>query len=152
MAIDRTSKFAFVRLVDSAGKMQAAQNLRDLVEAVPYRIHTVLTDIGVQFTPRKQDVWDSRHIFDRVCDENDIEHRLTKVNHPWTNGQVERMNRTLKDATVKRYHYESHGQLRAHLQLFLDAYNHARRSRRCGGSRGTYTSIWSGRTSRNASG
>jgi transposase InsO family protein len=107
--------------------MEAAQFLRDLVEAVPYRIHTVLTDNGVQFTPRKQDVWDSRHIFDRVCDENDIEHRLTKVNHPWTNGQVERMNRTLKDATVKRYHYDTHDQLRAHLRLFVDAYNHARR-------------------------
>ena len=37
------------------------------------------------------------------------------------------MNRTLKDATVKRYHYETHEQLRAHLQLFVDAYNHARR-------------------------
>src|SRR5687768_12553119 len=45
----------------------------------------------------------------------------------WTNGQVEHMNRTLKDATVKRYHYDSHDQLRTHLQLFLDAYNHARR-------------------------
>src|SRR3954447_12082870 len=32
--------------------------------------------------------------------------RFTKINHPWTNGQVERMNRTIKDATVKRYHYE----------------------------------------------
>ena len=127
VAVDRTSKFAFARLVESAGKMEAAQFLRDLIEAVPYRIHTVLTDNGVQFTPRRQDVWDSRHIFDRVCDEHGIEHRLTKVNHPWTNGQVERMNRTLKDATVKRYHYGSHDQLRAHLQLFVDAYNHARR-------------------------
>ena len=33
--------------------------------------------------------------------ENDIDHRLTKPKHPWTNGQVERMNRTIKDATVK---------------------------------------------------
>jgi transposase InsO family protein len=127
VAIDRTSKFAFARLVESAGKMEAARFLRELVEAVPYRIHTVLTDNGVQFTPRKRDVWDGRHIFDRVCDEHGIEHRLTKVNHPWTNGQVERMNRTLKDATVKRYHYGSHDQLRAHLRLFVDAYNHARR-------------------------
>lgn len=127
VAIDRTSKFAFVRLVESAGKMEAAQFLRDLIEAVPYRIHTVLTDNGVQFTPRKQDIYDGDHIFDRVCDEHGIEHRLTKVNHPWTNGQVERMNRTIKDATVKRYHYESHDQLRAHLQFFVDAYNHARR-------------------------
>ncbi len=43
------------------------------------------------------------------------------------NGQVERMNRTLKDATVRRYHYGSHDELRHHLQLFGDAYNHARR-------------------------
>ena len=44
VAIDRTSKCAFVRLVESAGKMEAAQFLRDLIKAVPYRIHTVLTD------------------------------------------------------------------------------------------------------------
>src|SRR5215211_173312 len=127
VAVDRTSKLAFARLVASAGKMEAARFLRDLIEAVPYRIHTVLTDNGVQFTPRKQGVRDGRHTFDRVCDEHGIEHRLTKVNHPWTDGQVERMNRTLKDATVERYHYDSHDQLRAHLALFVDAYNHARR-------------------------
>ena len=59
--------------------------------------------------------------------QNDIDHRLTKPKHPWTNGQVERMNRTIKDATVKRYFYETHDQLRAHLQNFVDAYNFARR-------------------------
>ena len=37
------------------------------------------------------------------------------------------MNRTIKDATVKRYFYETHDQLRAHLQNFVDAYNFARR-------------------------
>jgi transposase InsO family protein len=42
-------------------------------------------------------------------------------------GKVERMNRTLKDATIRRYHYGSHDELRHHLQLFVDAYNHARR-------------------------
>jgi transposase InsO family protein len=56
-----------------------------------------------------------------------IEHRLTKVNHPWTNGQVERMNRTVKDATVKRHHYETHEQLKEHLVQFLTAYNFAKR-------------------------
>jgi transposase len=90
VAIDRTSKFAFVRLVESAGKMEAAQFLRDLIEAVPYRIHTVLTDNGVQFTPRKQDIWDSTHIFDRVCEQHHIEHRLTKVNHPWTTDVIDK--------------------------------------------------------------
>jgi hypothetical protein len=37
------------------------------------------------------------------------------------------MNRTIKDATVKRYHYESHDQLREHLQSFIMAYNFAKR-------------------------
>lgn len=54
VAIDRTSKFTFVRLEKKAGKMAAAQFLRDLIAALPYRIHTILTDNGIQFTNRKQ--------------------------------------------------------------------------------------------------
>lgn len=127
VAIDRTSKFAFVRLSEKAGKMDLAQFLRDLIEAVPYTIHTVLTDNGVQFTNRAKDIYAFHHIFDRVCDENGIDHRLTKPYHPWTNGQVERMNRTIKEATVKQYHYGSHEQLRSHLDDFIGAYNYARR-------------------------
>ena len=107
---------------------------------MPYKIYTILTDCpkgtlrvnGIQFrfAPRYADGPTARymtHMFDMRCQENGIEHRFTKINHPWTNGQVERMNRTIKEATVKRYHYESHDQLRQHLQLFVDAYNHARR-------------------------
>ena len=59
--------------------------------------------------------------------QNDIEHRTTKAKHPWTNGQVERMNRTIKDATVKRFYYDSHEQLRQHLADFVAAYNFGRR-------------------------
>jgi transposase InsO family protein len=29
------------------------------------------------------------HIFDRVCREHGIEHRLTKPYHPWTTDEVE---------------------------------------------------------------
>lgn len=67
------------------------------------------------------------HSFELACAENDIDHRLTKPRHPWTNGQVERMNRTIKDATVKRYHYDSHNQLRKHLIDLVAAYNFGRR-------------------------
>jgi transposase InsO family protein len=67
------------------------------------------------------------HAFEYACAQNDVDHRLTKPKHPWTNGQVERMNRTIKDATVKRYFYETHDQLRARLRDFVDAYNFGRR-------------------------
>ena len=133
VAIDRTSKFAYVELHERAGKRIAAQFLRNLVAAVPYKIHTILTDNGVQFTHRKPNRFACQHLFDRVCADHQIEHRLTKVNHPWTNGQVERMNRTIKEATVKRYHYDTHAQLETHLTDFITAYNSARRLKRLQG-------------------
>jgi hypothetical protein len=49
------------------------------------------------------------------------------TDHIPDNGQVERMNRTIKDATVKRFYYESHDQLRSHLADFVVAYNFGRR-------------------------
>jgi len=141
VAIDRTSKFAFVELHERATRRVASDFLWRLVEAVPYTIHTVLTDNGTQFTTpgnktsaapvikaalERGEIFRA-HAFELACVRNDIDHRLTKPNHPWTNGQVERMNRTLKEATVKRYYYESHDQLREHLAAFVDAYNYAKR-------------------------
>ena len=67
------------------------------------------------------------HSFEYACAVLDIDHRLTKPRHPWTNGQVERMNRTIKEATVSRYFYETHEQLTAHLDNFVSAYNFGRR-------------------------
>jgi len=141
VAIDRTSKFAFAELHERATRRIAADFLRRLIEAVPYRIHTVLTDNGTHFTTpgnKRSAAQDLKtmiqrgerfraHSFELACAQNDIDHRLTKPNHPWTNGQVERMNRTLKEATVRRYHYQTHDDLRAHLKTFLDAYNFAKR-------------------------
>ena len=127
VAIDRTSKFAFVQLHGRATKMIASAFLCDLIKAVPYAIHTILTDNGIQFANRKQDHIAGQHIFGRTCRQNGIDHRTTKVKHPWTNGQVERMNRTIKEATVKRFHYDSHRQLETHLNDFINAYNYGRR-------------------------
>lgn len=112
--------------------MTASAFLEALVAAIPYRIHTVLTDNGIQFrfAPRYADGPTARymtHMFAMRCNAHGIEHRFTKINHPWTNGQVERMNRTIKDATVRRFHYDSHSQLQQHLDQFIDAYNFARR-------------------------
>src|SRR6202043_4162091 len=97
------------------------------------RAHTVLTDNGTHFTTpgnKSSAAPDIKlamergeafraHAFELASAQNDIDHRLTKPKHPWTNGQVERMNRTLKEATVKRYYYETHDQLRRHLADFI---------------------------------
>jgi len=141
VAIDRTSKFAFVELHENSRTATSRDFLLRLIEAVPYKIHTVLTDNGIQFTtpggggsavPLIKEAMANgerfrAHAFEYACARNDIDHRTTKPKHPWTNGQVERMNRTIKEATVKRFYYETHDQLREHLVNFVAAYNFAKR-------------------------
>jgi len=140
-----------------------------MLEAVPYQVHTILTDRaigtplvretmarGIQFAeqPRNRNTIHSRPMrFDMICEgqprfatgsrplAGGIEHRLTKPNHPWSRedqktvrgsvflsgGQVERLSRTIKDTTVKRFHNETNDPLRTQLADFLAAYNFARR-------------------------
>ena len=99
VAIERTSKFAFVRLVKT-GRASAFAFLMALIEAAPYSIHIVLIDNDIQFA------FSGRHadgptatymtdIFDVRCRENGIEHRLTKIKHRCTNRKLERMNRII---------------------------------------------------------
>ena len=140
MAIDRTSKFAYAQLHERATRRIAGDFLRALVLAVPYTIHTVLTDNCTHFvdnTPEpaltEEEIETAHPLFFRVhafahaCEQNSIEHRRTKPKHPWTNGQVEHMNRTLTEATVKRFYYETNQQLKEHIQTFFMAYNFAKR-------------------------
>jgi transposase-like protein len=108
VAIDRTSQFAYAELHKSQTKMIAAEFLRNLIKAVPYKIHKVLTDNEIQFTNHDHHKNAFTHIFERVYNEHQIEHKKIKIKYPWTNGQVEPMNRTLKEATVNNLHYASH--------------------------------------------
>ncbi len=132
LAIDRVSKFTYVEFRDDVGKMNGAEFLRGVIQAFPYDIHTVLTDNGMAFAdlPKNRNGPTKRylgaHIFDRVCQENKIEHKLTKPYHPWTNGQAERMNRTVKEATIKAFHYPDLKSLKAHVLAFVSAYNFAK--------------------------
>ncbi len=118
VAIDRTSTFAFAERHETATRRIAGDFLQHLIAAVPYRVHTVLTDNGTHLTTPGNTASAAplikeaiargalfrAHAFELACAQNDMDHRLTKPRPPWTNGQVERMNRTIKDATVRRYH------------------------------------------------
>ncbi len=89
VAIGRTSKFAFTQLVEKASRRIAGNFLRALAIAVPYKIHTVLTDNGTHFTDPTGDGWTPDdikamrkdkapfrcHSFEMACADLDIEHR-----------------------------------------------------------------------------
>src|SRR3954471_4424907 len=134
LAIDRVSKFTHVAFLDANTKAHGAIFLRQVVEVFPYKLHTVLTDNGMAFAdlPKNRGRYPEikaifgGHIFDRVCHEHGIKHRHTKPYHPWTNGQAERMNRTVKEATIKAFHHPDSEALQAHILAFVTAYNFAK--------------------------
>lgn len=141
VTIDRVSRFAFVELHERATQRVVKEFLARFIAPVPFRIHTVLTDNGIQSTtpgaggsavpgirPANARKGRFRSVgLELACARNDIDHRLTKPNQPWTSGQVERISRTLKEAAVRRYHHATHAGLRRHLAFFVDAYNFAKR-------------------------
>ena len=103
-------------------------------------MRTVLTDRGTHFTTpsnsrsaaplikraiAKGELFRA-HSFEYACAIHNIDHRLTKPYHPWTNGRAERMNRTAKDATIKAFHYPGLDALNAHVLAFLRAHNFAK--------------------------
>lgn len=131
VAIDRATKYTYVEIHERMTQAIACAFLQNFIEDVPFKIHTILTDNGAQFTYKllseqlrpKNKV----HPFDVVCNEHNIQHRLTKFRHPWTNGQVEIMNKVLKAHTIKLYHYETLKELKRHVMSFLLLYNYQKK-------------------------
>jgi hypothetical protein len=71
VAVDRTSKFAYAELHPRATRIIAKDSLDNLTKAL-FKIHTVLTDNGIQFTQREgtEAYWSIP--FDRLCDARGI--------------------------------------------------------------------------------
>lgn len=131
VGICRVSKYAYVELRERMTQAVAVSFLKNMIDDGPFKIHTILTDNGAQFTyallaehlrPKNK-----THPFDALCEQHGIRHRLTKFKHPWTNGQVEAMNKTIKNHTTKKYYYETAESLKKHLMAFLMLHNHQRK-------------------------
>jgi transposase InsO family protein len=83
--------------------------LENLVADFPFKIHRLPTDNGAQFTyellAEHLHPKDKIHPFDAVCKKHGIKHKLTKFRHPWTNGQVEIFNKTIKTDNAGVFFY-----------------------------------------------
>lgn len=88
-------------------------------------VKAVLTDNGREYRGREE-----QHPYEIYLGLNDIEHRLTKVKSPRTNGFVERFNRTVLDEffrpAFRTKLYTSLKALQKDLDKWLYHYNHER--------------------------
>ena len=131
VAIDRMTKTIYIELHEHQAKGNAVLFLANLHKDCVFKISHILTDNGLQFTynllaKHLQPKDGKIHPFDELCQALGIEHRTTQFRHPWTNGQVEITNKIIKQATTKRFHYDSFKQLKGHLMTFMLYYNHQR--------------------------
>ena len=105
MAIDRATRWVFVRIYPAQTAANARRFLRDLEGAAPMKITRVLTDNGKAFTDRlfglRKRSPTGQHEFDRLCADLRIEHRLTPPMRPQTNGMVERFQRPDRGRVAK---------------------------------------------------
>ena len=126
VAIDRATRWVFIAIKQQRTAAAARSFLNALSKAAPFKLKTLLTDNGTEFTDR---LFGSRardpsgaHEFDALCVALGIEHRLTRPKHPQTNGMVERFNGRL--AQVLRTHrFNSADDLHKTLHRYVWLYN-----------------------------
>lgn len=126
VAIDRATRWVFIRIFSAKSAANARRFLRDLERACPLKIRTILTDNGKEFTDRlfgmRKRSATGKHEFDKLCAELGIEHRLTPPKSPQTNGMVERFNGRIEDV-LQGHHFKSGEDLEQTLERYVWLYN-----------------------------
>lgn len=127
VAIDRATRWVFIRLYTANTAANARRFLNALAKACPLVIRTLLTDNGGAFTDRlfgrRARQPSGEHEFDRLCQALGIEHRLTPVRRPQTNGMVERFNGRISEV-LATHRFQSGEELEATLERYVWLYNH----------------------------
>lgn len=126
VAIDRATRWVFIRVFKAKTAANARRFLRDLERACPLRIRTILTDNGKEFTDRlfglRKRAATGEHEFGKLCAALDIEHRLTPPKSPQTNGMVERFNGRIEEV-LQSHHFRSGEELETTLHRYVWLYN-----------------------------
>jgi transposase InsO family protein len=126
VAIDRATRWVFVRIFSAKTAANARRFLHDLDRAAPMWITRMLTDNGKEFTDRlfglRKRAATGNHDFDRLCAELGIEHRLAPPMHPQTNGMVERFNGRIEDV-LQSHRFRSGEDLEQTILRYVRLYN-----------------------------
>jgi transposase InsO family protein len=142
VAIERTTRFVHVEIVQNRSGSTIAACLERFLQAFGHQVHTILTDNGSEFTDRfgdarwrKRDHGTGAHPFDQVCQARGVRHKLTRPYRPQTNGMAERFNRRLAEAlqshprskhNLGKNRFDDTAQRNAFIHTFVRDYNRTR--------------------------
>ncbi|MEM4368656.1 MAG: integrase core domain-containing protein [Candidatus Anstonellales archaeon] len=124
--IDRVSKLVYIKVVRNKSMKNSSIFLKEVLKFYPYKINYILTDNGQEFCYKalaKSKKTKKEHLFVQVCKDNKINHRTIKFRHPWTNGQVESINKKIKYKVLTKYIFSDIVDLESKLYEFINYYN-----------------------------
>ena len=107
---DRATRIIFYYVYENKTANSSIDFIKKCKEFFPMRITHMLTDNGLEFTDRfvaKGKKVSGNNKFDKWCAKEYIDHRLITPRKPKTNEMVERVNGTIKNATIKTTTYSN---------------------------------------------
>ncbi|MFZ1061219.1 MAG: integrase core domain-containing protein [Candidatus Rokuibacteriota bacterium] len=118
VVVDQYSGFASVYVCEEQDKWSAATALERYCKTAPFKVAgIVLSDNALCFLSSE---------FEAFCATGRLVHRTTQYNHPWSNGKVEALNRTLKYQCMPALAgagFRSHPEAQGFLDRWMEYYN-----------------------------
>lgn len=118
VAIDDFSRELYAAILPDKTQYSAAKFLEQIVNECPYTIEVWYTDNGTEYKGNPK-----THALMKLCQENKIDQRFTKVKTPRTNGKAERVIRTILEMWHNKTRFKSKQHRRTELIRFVNYYN-----------------------------
>ena len=129
-AIDCATRWRYLKIYDNYANSDSTDFLQELIKITPFRIRTIKTDNGSNFTNRytgylkSSDPFNPRlHNFDLLCQKHNILHYLIDPGKPAQNGKVERSHRSDQETFYDRIKFENIEELEYKIRLWNMCYN-----------------------------
>lgn len=120
VGIDDYSRELFCAILPDRSGDSAQKFLSQVIKECGYSIECAYSDNGTEYKGNED------HPFAKLCTENNIKQRFTRVRRPQTNGKAERVIRTLMDMWHTKEVFHSHAHRKTSLKRFLNYYNHVK--------------------------
>ena len=129
VAIDRATKWLTVGFYSNMTKGNACDFLKRLKKELPFKIRIVLTDNGFSFSNKRyrRNQTLKEHDFTKLCRQLEVNQRLTKVKHPWTNGLAENAIKQIKANTTKKFTLNGYQEAELCITTYVYYHNFIRR-------------------------
>jgi transposase InsO family protein len=120
VGIDDFSRELYVAIMSDKTQYSAENFLKQVLDECPYTIEQIYTDNGLEYRGNEH------HAFAKLCKENGIEQRFTKVKCPRTNGKAERVIRTIMEMWHSKHVFKNRNHRRIELIRFVNYYNNVK--------------------------